>query len=129
MYVCVHDCLWVCAQDWEGNPTNPYIQKDASEFLGMLFQQMEMKVQGSPQEHVIKQCFGGTQQNELIADGKYSAREEPFTFLSLDIKNRKVHHTCLQTSFVLAAPLICCCFCCSCIPPGLVQRAAWLHFR
>jgi len=76
-------------KDWDGNPTNVYVQKDASEFLGLLFQMMEMKLQGSPQEHVLKQCFGGTHQNELIADGKYSAREEPFTYLSLEIKNKK----------------------------------------
>jgi len=83
-------------KDWEGNPTNTFVQKDASEFLGMLFQQMEMMLQGSPQEHVLKQCFGGTHQNELIADGKYSAREEPFTFLSVDIKNKKDLYSALR---------------------------------
>lgn len=76
-------------KDWEGNPTNTFVQKDASEYLGMLFMQMEMKLQGSPQEHVIKNCFGGTLENELIAEGKYSAREEPFTFLSIEVKNKK----------------------------------------
>lgn len=81
---------FLCLQDWEGNPTNTFVQKDASEFLGMLFQQMEMKLQGSPQEGIIKQCFGGVNQNELIADGKYSAREEAYTFISVEIKNKKV---------------------------------------
>lgn len=45
------ECLCSIAftpQDWEGNPTNTFIQKDASEFLGMLFQQMEMKLQVCP---------------------------------------------------------------------------------
>ena len=84
-------------QDWEGNPTNTMIQKDASEFLGMLFMQVEMRLQGSPQEHLLKEVFGGSQQNELIADGKYSAREEPFTFLSVEIKNKKDLASAMRT--------------------------------
>ena len=80
----------MCCQDWEGNPTNVMVQKDASEFLTMLFQQMESKMQGSKQEHIIRDCFGGKFANEMIAPGHYAEGEDVYSFLSIDVKNKKV---------------------------------------
>ncbi len=88
------------------------VQKDASEFLTMLFQQMEMKLQGSKQQHLIQECFGGKVASELIAPGHYSEGEDVFSFISVDVKNKKacLHEMCW---------LICCVANCLCIDDPL----------
>ena len=71
-----------------GEPTNVMVQKDASEYLGNLFQQMENQLQGTKHEKMMKNVFGGFICNELFANGgHYSARSQPFSFLSVPVKN------------------------------------------
>ena len=75
-----------------GEPTNVSVQKDASEYLGNLFQQLEVQIQGTKHERLIRNVFGGITSNELIAQGEdgtpfYSERSEPFSFLSVPVKD------------------------------------------
>jgi len=76
-------------KDWGGEPTNVLVQKDASEFLGMLFQQIESKTMGTEQEKLLKNVFGFTLSNELIADEHYTERFEPGQFVSVTVQNKK----------------------------------------
>ena len=84
-------------KDWDGNPTNTLIQKDASEFLTMLFTNIETKLSGAPQEKLLKQVFGGVMCNELLAEGQYSAGAEPFPFLSVPVQNKRTLQESLET--------------------------------
>lgn len=78
-------------KDWDGNPTNVFEQMDADEFLNMFLDRLENLVKGTKQQHFIKNLFGGCVSNELICKGcpHYSEREEPFTTISLQVKNKK----------------------------------------
>ena len=77
-------------KDWDGRPTNVSVQQDASEFLAKFFQQVEGCITGSANENVLKDSFGGTFSNELLAtsaDGtaRRSERPEPFFMLSVPV--------------------------------------------
>jgi ubiquitin carboxyl-terminal hydrolase 9/24 len=74
-------------KDWDGAPVNPMIQQDSSEFLGNFFMQIENLTMGSDAENVLRDVFGGTLSNELLADGgRYSERSEPFNFFSVSVQ-------------------------------------------
>ena len=76
-------------KDWEGNPTNTAVQKDASEYLTMLFQRLESLTMGTAQADMLRTYFGGIMSSELIADEgrRYSERPEPFTFITVPVLN------------------------------------------
>lgn len=75
-------------KNWEGEPTDVFIQEDASDFLLKFFQEVEGLTQGTPCETVLKEAFGGTYVHELIAEGgKYRARPEAFYFITVPVKN------------------------------------------
>ena len=77
-------------RDFEGSPIDVMVQQDASEFITNFFQQVEGLVMGSPQENLLKDVFGGTFCNELLADGnRYSERSEPFYFISVGFGHGK----------------------------------------
>lgn len=81
-------------KDWDGQPTSLSEQKDASEFLTQLFQNMEVRMQGSPQENMLKEVFGGTSVQELVAkspDGQlmYSRRSSPHMMLEVPVQGHK----------------------------------------
>jgi len=78
-----------------GEPTNLMIQKDASEFLTNLFQQMEETLSGTRHEKMVKNYFGGTLSAELLAEGHYSERKEDFYYLSVPVKNKANLHESL----------------------------------
>ncbi|CAM9482017.1 unnamed protein product [Scytosiphon promiscuus] len=78
-------------RDWEGQPLDVMVQQDASEFITQFFQQVEGQVMGSCSENILKQSFGGVYSNELLAEGGrlYSERPEPFSYISVEVKNMK----------------------------------------
>ncbi|CAB1113461.1 unnamed protein product [Ectocarpus sp. CCAP 1310/34] len=78
-------------RDWEGQALDVMVQQDASEFITQFFQQVEGQVMGSASENILKQCFGGVYSNELLAEGGllYSERPEPFSYISVEVKNMK----------------------------------------
>eukprot|EP00903_Cladosiphon_okamuranus_P019913 g18301.t2 len=78
-------------RDWEGQPLDVMVQQDASEFITQFFQQVEGQVMGSSSENILKQSFGGVYSNELLAEGGslYSERPEPFSYISVEVKNMK----------------------------------------
>jgi len=74
-----------------GRPINPRIQQDAQEFLTSLFDRLEKRLKGSPQEKLLKDVFGGKVTNQLICRGRCkSIRERPEDFftISLEVKNK-----------------------------------------
>jgi ubiquitin carboxyl-terminal hydrolase 9/24 len=78
-------------KEWDGAPTDISVQKDTNEFLNMLFDRIDTKVQGTPQERVLKDELGGIYSNQLICKGcpHSSERSEPFYCVTLEVKNKK----------------------------------------
>lgn len=88
-------------KDWDGSPTSLTEQKDASEFLTQLFQNMEVRMQGTPQEKLLTEVFGGQSVQELVSstpEGKlvYSRRSEPYMMLTVPVQGHKHLHEGLE---------------------------------
>jgi ubiquitin C-terminal hydrolase len=80
-------------------------QMDAQEFLNMLFDRIDTKVKGTPQERALKEVLGGVFSNEFIGKCKHhKEREEEFYAVSLNVKNKKTLQESLQ-DFVKGEPL------------------------
>jgi ubiquitin C-terminal hydrolase len=84
-------------KDWDGNPTNLYVQQDADEFLKRAFDQIEGLLKGSRQETLVEDNFGGKLVNQIICTPPpntehkpyVSEREEKFPMLTLEVKGKK----------------------------------------
>lgn len=75
-------------KDLEGRPTNVREQKDAFEFVSLLFDRLEEQLKPTRQNTFVKDLFGGSFSNELTCTGcphKYE-REEPFLSVNLVVK-------------------------------------------
>ena len=78
-------------KDYDGQSTDVTIQQDASEFLTNFFQKVENDTMGTNQENLLKESFGGSFSNELLAaGGKYSERTEPFYFISVSVAGKSL---------------------------------------
>ena len=88
-------------KDFDGNPTNVYIQQDADEFLRVFFDRLMSTLKGSNQEKRVASCFGGKVVNQIICQNVpyVSEREEDCPFLTVDIKG-KSHILDALTSYV-----------------------------
>jgi len=88
-------------KDYDGQPTNVHVQMDAQEFLNMLFDRVDTKLKGSPDENCLKNVLGGVFSNELICKGcpHYKERSEDFYAISVNVKNKKSLQESLE-SFV-----------------------------
>lgn len=83
----------------EGKPINVSEQMDADEFLSFYFDKLKKMIKGTQYEHTIKSHFSGVFANQLICQDcpHSSTREEPFTALNLQIKNKKNLASCLES--------------------------------
>ena len=48
-------------KEFDGQPTNTAEQKDAQEFLSVLFDRVETALKPTPRKHLLKGIFGGKQ--------------------------------------------------------------------
>eukprot|EP00743_Colponemidia_sp_Colp-15_P003962 GILK01004274.1.p1 GENE.GILK01004274.1~~GILK01004274.1.p1 ORF type:complete len:2187 (+),score=414.92 GILK01004274.1:440-6562(+) len=79
-------------KDQSGNPINVAIQQDAQEFLNLIFDRLETRLKGTPQQDLLQQLFGGTTCNQLICKGGCGTvreRNEDFYNISIEVKNQK----------------------------------------
>lgn len=84
-------------KDWDGNPTDLLVQQDASEFVTMFMQQLELRVMGTPSDHMLKDSFGGIFSNELLAEGgRRSETPEDFYLISVAVKDVKSLYAALE---------------------------------
>ena len=57
-------------------------------FLTNMFQQLDTELQGSSSERLLRDSVCGVVTSELVADGgRFSERDQEFSFLSVDIKD------------------------------------------
>ena len=84
-------------KEFDGSPTNTAEQKDAQEFLNLLFDRLETALKGTSSERLLQSVFGGRTCSQLVCKecGKVKNRIEPYYNLSLDVKDIKGVHESL----------------------------------
>jgi len=84
-------------KEFDGSPTNTAEQKDAQEFLNLLFDRLETALKGTSRERLLQSVFGGRTCSQLVCKecGKVKNRIEDFFNLSLTVKDIKGMHDSL----------------------------------
>lgn len=83
----------------EGGPTNTGVQKDADEFLKLVFDRLEEALKGTPRERLLQSLFQNRTCAQLVCQecGYAKSRlEPPSTYMALPVKGRKGVHESLQ---------------------------------
>ena len=87
-------------KDIDGNPTNPFVQCDAQEFLSRFIEQIEEELKFTPYRHLLYNYLGGETCSILKCTNsecdKVSKRYEKLYYLSLDIKKCSSLRECLR---------------------------------
>ena len=78
-------------KEFDGNPTNISEQKDAQEFLNVLFDRLENALKPTPRKYLLESVFQGKSCNQLVCKecGKTRNRIEDMLNLSLTVKDLK----------------------------------------
>lgn len=76
-------------KEFDGNPTNTAEQKDAQEFLNVLFDRLDNALKPTERKYLLSGIFGGKQCNQMVCSecGKIKERMEDYYNLSLTIKD------------------------------------------
>lgn len=85
-------------KEFDGSPTNTAEQKDAQEFLNLVFDRLENALKGTSRQQLLQSVFGGTTCSQLVCKecGHAKNRLEGFYNLSLTVKDIKGMHDSLQ---------------------------------
>lgn len=85
-------------KEFDGGPTNTAEQKDAQEFLNLLFERLETALKGTSRQRLLQSVFGGQTCDQLVCSecGKVKNKHEDFYNLSLTVKDIKGVHESLQ---------------------------------
>jgi ubiquitin carboxyl-terminal hydrolase 34 len=76
----------------DGGPTNTGVQKDADEFLKLVFDRLEEALKGTPRELLLQSLFRGRTCAQLVCQecGHAKSRlEPPTTYMALPVKGRR----------------------------------------
>lgn len=78
-------------KDIDNSAIDVNMQKDVDEFFTILMQRLEELMKGKQEAKDMENIFGGVFANEFICKDcpHYSQREESFTAISLDVKNKR----------------------------------------
>ena len=91
-------------KDYDGLPVNTSLQMDVDEYFAQLFDKLESALKGTPQEDLLKDCFGGKMVNQIICKESVrvgdevfdpedrpfkSEREESFYTIQLEVKQKR----------------------------------------
>lgn len=78
-------------KEFDGNPTNTSEQKDAQEFLNVLFDRVENALKPTSRKYLLQSIFGGKTCSQLVCQecGKIKNRIEDYYNLSLTVKDFK----------------------------------------
>lgn len=78
-------------RDWEGRPLDTNLQMDVNEFATMLLDTLEAQLAGSTDPKLLGSFLGGRLANHFVCQENHEhvyVREEPYYFISLDVKNK-----------------------------------------
>lgn len=96
--------LCLAYKDYDGLPVNTSLQMDVDEYFAQLFDKLEGALKGTPQEELLKDCFGGKMVNQIICKDTVrvgdevfdaedrpfkSEREESFYTIQLEVKQKR----------------------------------------
>jgi len=92
----MHFCF--AFKEFDGQPTNTAEQKDAQEFLNLLFDRLENALKPTSRKHLVSGIFGGKMCSQMVCTecGKVKNRMEDYLNLSLPIKGLKSVEESLQ---------------------------------
>ena len=79
-------------------PTNVAEQKDAQEFLNVLFDRLDNALKPTPRKYLLQSIFGGRTCNQLVCQecGMVRNRIEDYYNLSLTVRESRSVHTSLE---------------------------------
>lgn len=82
----------------EGGPTNVMEQKDAQEFLNVLFDRLDNQLKPTPCKYLLSSIFGGKTCSQMVCTecGKLKNRSEDYLTLSLTVKDIKSVYDSLE---------------------------------
>jgi len=74
-------------KDYDGQPTPLMEQKDAQEFLSILFDRLETGLEKTTRKYLTQSIFGGKNVNQMVCKecGYVKNRFEDFYTISLDV--------------------------------------------
>lgn len=86
-------------KEFDGSPTITSEQKDAQEFLNVLFDRLENQLKPTPCKYLLQSIFKGQTCSQMVCQecGKIKNRIEDFYNLSLTVKDIKGVYESLQT--------------------------------
>lgn len=78
-------------KEFDGTPTNVAEQKDAQEFLNVLFDRLDNALKPTPKKYLLQSIFGGKTCSQMVCSecGKVKNRVEDYYNLSLAVKDLK----------------------------------------
>ena len=78
-------------KEFDGSPTNTAEQKDAQEFLNLIFDRLENQLKPTSRKHLVNGIFGGKMCSQMVCQecGKCKNRSEDYLNLSLPVKGVK----------------------------------------
>ena len=78
-------------KEFDGTPTNTAEQKDAQEFLNVIFDRLENALKETSRKHLVNSIFGGKLCSQMVCTecGKFKNRMEDYLNLSLPVKGVK----------------------------------------
>ena len=78
-------------KEFDGQPTNTAEQKDAQEFLNLIFDRLETALKETSRKHLVNGIFGGKQCSQMVCQecGKVKNRMEDYLNLSIPVKGVK----------------------------------------
>jgi len=78
-------------KELDGRPTNTAIQRDAFEFLNILFERLEKALKDTPYKRLLQSIFGGKSCSQIKCSncGHIIVTYEDYYTLSLEIKNQR----------------------------------------
>lgn len=84
-------------KEFDGSPTNTAEQKDAQEFLNLIFDRLENALKPTSRKHLVNGIFGGKLCSQMVCSecGKLKNRAEDYLNLSLPVKGVKSVHESL----------------------------------
>lgn len=85
-------------KEFDGQPTNTSEQKDAQEFLNVLFDRLDNALKPTSRKYLLQSIFGGKQCSQMVCTecGKVKNRLEDFYNLSLTVKDIKSVYESLE---------------------------------
>lgn len=78
-------------KEYDGTPTKTMEQKDAQEFLNILFDRIDTSLKHTERKYLVNNIFGGKQVSQMVCPecGKVKNKHDDFLTISLPVRDSK----------------------------------------